>query len=202
MNRIKEFTQIVAQIHKDVNQKYDEYLPYEYHLRLALRFAEKFKYLLVNINEEYPISSEEENDRLTEAVLFSVLLHDVIEDARQSYNDVKKLANTYIHNNYVDVVAECVYAVTNEKGRNRKERANVKYYEGIRNTRYAVYVKLCDNMANTYHSVTFNSSQLDMHRKEHENFEAELRHKPNVDTGIDYQPMFEHLRWLKFDYKF
>jgi len=52
--------------------------------------------------------------------------HDLIEDCRVSYNDVKDALG--------QEAADIIYAVTNEKGKNRKERANDKYYEGIRNT--------------------------------------------------------------------
>ena len=47
------------------------------------------------------------------------------------------------------LATEIVYALTNEKGRNRAERANEKYYEGIRETPYAPFVKLADRLANT-----------------------------------------------------
>ena len=40
-----------------------------------------------------------------------------------------------------------MYALTNEKGRTRAERAGVKYYEGIRAVPYAPMVKLADRMA-------------------------------------------------------
>ena len=37
--------------------------------------------------------------------------------------------------------AEIVYALTNDKGRTRKERAGEHYYAGIRETPYAPFVK-------------------------------------------------------------
>lgn len=51
--------------------------------------------------------------------LKAVWRHDTIEDIRQSYNDIKKKIG--------QPVADMVFAVTNEKGKNRHERANVKY---------------------------------------------------------------------------
>ena len=39
-------------------------------------------------------------------------MHDVIEDARQIYNDVRQQLG--------ETVAELAYSLTNEKGRNRK----------------------------------------------------------------------------------
>ena len=54
---------------------------------------------------------------------------------------------------------EIVYALTNDKGRTRAERAGEKYYKGIRETPYAPFVKLCDRLAN----VTY-SCEADGHR--------------------------------------
>jgi hypothetical protein len=53
-----------------------------------------------------------------------------------------------VKNHLDEGAADIIYAVTNDKGKNRKERAGVKYYEGIRKTPGAVFVKLCDRIAN------------------------------------------------------
>jgi hypothetical protein len=50
------------------------------------------------------------------------------------------------------MAAEIVYALTNDKGRTRAERAGDHYYEGIRLTPYAPMVKLADRLANTSYS--------------------------------------------------
>ena len=50
------------------------------------------------------------------------------------------------------MATEIAYALTNEKGRNRAERANERYYSGIRSTPYAPFVKLCDRYANISYS--------------------------------------------------
>ena len=55
------------------------------------------------------------------------------------------------------MATEIVYALTNDKGRNRAERAGEKYYKGIRETLYAPFVKMCDRLAN----ITFSCSNLD-----------------------------------------
>ncbi|MCI6249622.1 MAG: hypothetical protein MR641_00070, partial [Bacteroidales bacterium] len=52
------------------------------------------------------------------------------------------------------MAAEVVYALTNDKGRTRAERAGEHYYAGIRATPYAPFVKLCDRLANMTHSFT------------------------------------------------
>lgn len=63
-----------------------------------------------------------------------------------------------------------MYAVTNEKGRTRVERANENYYKGIRETEGATFVKLCDRIANVQYSKMTKSSMFDKYKKENVNF--------------------------------
>jgi (p)ppGpp synthase/HD superfamily hydrolase len=127
-------------LHASVNQTYDKNLPYEFHLRMAASFLTKYGHLELTDSSEF--------DTLYAAVYF----HDSIEDARLTYNDLKKLfaklneeAGCDIH--VVDAT-EMVYALTNDKGRNRAERAGEAYYAGIRNTPHAPFLKMCDRLAN------------------------------------------------------
>jgi len=99
-------------------------------------------------------------------ILAAIWCHDLIEDARQTYNDVKTNTNEF--------VAEIVYAVTNEKGKNRKERQNKKYYNGIRETPGATFVKLCDRISNIENSVNTKSRMLEVYRKESNEFNEKL----------------------------
>jgi (p)ppGpp synthase/HD superfamily hydrolase len=107
--------------------------------------------------------------------------HDAIEDTRVSYNDVKEVLGL--------TAADIVYACTNEKGKNRKERANDKYYEGIRNTPGAVFVKLCDRIANVQYSKMTKSRMFEMYKKENENFINSLGGHPQHSL----HPMFDYL---------
>ena len=61
--------------------------------------------------------------------------------------------------------AEIVYALTNDKGRTRAERAGEHYYQGIRETPYAPFVKLADRLANTTYSFT-HANQSNTHMRE------------------------------------
>jgi (p)ppGpp synthase/HD superfamily hydrolase len=88
--------------------------------------------------------------------------HDLIEDCRKSYNDVKRKLG--------DDVADMIYAVTNEKGKTRAEKANEKYYEGIRNTPCADFVKLCDRIANVQYSKLTKSRMFEGYRNENSKF--------------------------------
>lgn len=154
--------------HGDTNHMRDG-KPYDTHLRLAADYALRFSYLL------------SEDDRPT--VIAGAWTHDSIEDARKSYNDVKEATSTD--------VAEITYACTNEKGKNRKERANEKYYDGIRQNLLFIYVKICDRLANVEDSAASNGRMLALYRKEHEGFRAALTTKTNV-----LDPMWDELERL------
>jgi len=141
--------------HRAVNHHYDGTQDYQVHLDLAVFFGEKFIYL---IQEKYRSN-----------VVDGIWEHDTIEDCGLTLNDVKKDTN--------EMVAELAYACTNEKGRNRAERANAKYYRGIRNTKYATYVKLCDRLANVTYSINKGSRMADLYRKENDHFKKMLKRR-------------------------
>ena len=158
--------------HKDTNHKYDEYLGYEFHLRMAVEAAERFEYLITH-----------EPDK--KLVILGAWGHDLIEDTRVTYNDVKKKLG--------ETAADIIYACTNEKGKNREERANSKYYEGIRTTPYAVFVKLCDRIANVKYSKRMDSRMFEMYRKENAKFMENLGYLPENKDLHEYRDMFEYL---------
>jgi (p)ppGpp synthase/HD superfamily hydrolase len=160
--------------HESTNHRYGKNgeHPYSFHLIKANNAGAKFSLLITP------------NDFRTKAIVrASVYCHDVIEDTRQTFNDVKKVLG--------EEVAEIVYALTNEKGRNRKERANKKYYDGIKATPYAVFVKLCDRIANVEYSKESGSSMLDKYRQEYPEFMEALYEK-----GTPYQEMWDYLSEL------
>jgi (p)ppGpp synthase/HD superfamily hydrolase len=107
--------------------------------------------------------------------------HDLIEDTRVSYNDVKKVLG--------EDAADIIYALSNEKGKNRKERANDKYYTGIRNTPGAVFVKLCDRIANVQYSKMTGSSMFEKYKKENIDFMVGLGRR----VGNAYEEMYQYL---------
>ncbi|GAB4345306.1 MAG: hypothetical protein OHK0038_25540 [Flammeovirgaceae bacterium] len=160
--------QYAIDCHKSTNHLYDSYLPYEFHLRMVVNVANNFLHL---------VPSEKR-----EIVMAACWAHDLIEDCRQNYNDVKEILG--------EEVAEIVYAVTNEKGKNRTERANQKYYDGIKANHLAIFVKLCDKIANVQYSIMNQShNKLKIYESEHENFYHNLYHP-------DFQVMFEYLERL------
>ena len=171
--------------HRNTNHFYDTYLPYEFHLRMVNQVAQDYKHLLDNDKDYYtgePIVNPIIQVSLAKACMLATWGHDLIEDTRVSYNDVKEHLG--------QEAADIVYAVTNEKGKNRKERGGVKYYEGIRQTPGAVFVKLCDRIANVQYSKMTKSRMFEMYKKEHKDFELMIgRYTDNKDL----EPMFEYL---------
>ena len=155
--------------HASVNQTYDG-KPYSVHLCMVYTQAMQFI-------EHIP--KKDRND-----VLNAVWLHDTIEDCRLTYNDIVKISNVE--------VAEMVYALSNEKGRNRKERANGKYYKGIRETEFATFIKLCDRLANVIYSRETKSRMFDVYKEENEAFLKRLFERP--DQELRYRELVQALR--------
>jgi (p)ppGpp synthase/HD superfamily hydrolase len=173
--------------HRNTNHFYDTYLPYEFHLRMVNQVAKDFKHLLDDTKDYFT----GENYRgpmqgqvtLKNACLIATYGHDLIEDCRVSYNDVKEHLG--------EEAANIIYAVSNEKGKTRKERANVKYYEGIRNTPGAVFVKLCDRIANVQYSKMTKSRMFEMYNKENDDFMTELGY--GFNNSHECSVMFDYL---------
>jgi (p)ppGpp synthase/HD superfamily hydrolase len=149
--------------------------------------AQDFKHLLDDTKDYFTGENyrgpKQDQVTLRTACLRATWGHDLIEDCRVSYNDVK--------NHLGQEAADIVYAVTNEKGKNRSERANDKYYEGIRNTPGAVFVKLCDRIANVQYSKMTKSRMFEMYRKENDNFMTKLGYEFN--NSHEYSVMFDYL---------
>ena len=72
------------------------------------------------------------------------------------------------------MVADIVYCVTDEKGKNRKERKNDKYYQELKENKLAVFVKLADLAANTLFSKLSGSSMYEKYKKEWPKFKEKL----------------------------
>lgn len=152
-------------VHNATNHKYDG-KPYETHLQLVFDYACKFSYLLPS-------------EDAVKLALASAWTHDTIEDCRQTYNDVKEVLG-------IDV-ADITYALTNEKGKNRKERANDKYYAGIRSNFIATFVKICDRMANVAYSKSNGSKMIEAYRKEQQVFAGQLWSLSTMDMFDELQ---------------
>ncbi len=95
----------------------------------------------------------------------AVWLHDVVEDCGVEIKTIQRYFGSEISN--------VVWAVTNELGENRKEKA-LKTYPKIRRNERALAVKLADRIANMEHSLFNHSPQALMYYEESPDFVYEL----------------------------
>lgn len=108
---VKKAKNFAIKAHTDTNHFYDEYLPYQLHLRMVEKVA--LDHLQIVPESKRAI------------VLAACWSHDIIEDTRKNFKDIEKETNTE--------VAEIVRAVTNYgRGRNREERMPDFIYEDIK----------------------------------------------------------------------
>lgn len=132
------------------NQTYGIY-PYMYHIKQVVGIAETYGF--------------------SEDIIVACALHDVLEDSDISHNDIKK--------HFGSVVADIVYRVTDELGKDRKSRKE-KTYAKIKGSRNASLVKACDRLANVLYSKEYNKSMFEMYKNEHDRFCASIMYPSAV----------------------
>lgn len=169
---VQQFIEFCKHQHDVVcNQKYAEIFPYSFHLEIVRDQARKFMHLIA-----------EENYRTID---MACAAHDLIEDARLSYNDIKELASLGDLREGQDI-AEIVFLCTEMRGRTRAERKPEQFYLELRENKLAVFVKLCDIIANSLFSATTHSSMLKRYKQEY----------PKIKDLIfipEYADMFKYL---------
>jgi len=144
------------------NQKYDNTLPYSMHLMYVIAQCSMFKHLLPNM-------------KVQQLAICGCYGHDLIEDARVTYNDIKQ--------EWGEELADVIYLCTEDKGKDRAERHSEAYYKLLATNDIAIFVKLCDIIANVKYSILTNSSMFNKHLKEHTNTVKYLWKE-------EYRPMF------------
>lgn len=129
-------------------QTYCKGYPYIVHLEDVIRVLEHFGYT----EDKY---------------IASGYMHDCIEDTEASFNDIRKIFGTEI--------AEIVYAVTDELGRNRQEKHEKTYPKIITNPD-ALIIKLGDRIANLENGIYHKEhNYVNMYLGEYEEFQKMLR---------------------------
>lgn len=151
MNLVERAKTYATEKHTSTNHEYAG-RPYTFHLNMVAEAA----------NRHIAGFSQHEQ----ELILAGCWCHDVIEDARETYNDVKGVLG--------EEVAEIAYALTNEKGRSRAERADDRYYSMIKANDLACIVKVADRVANATFSRSQGSRMFDIYRQEYQNFKSKL----------------------------
>ncbi len=165
-------------------QSYDK-SPYTRHLSRVAEIAKKYWKFYG------------EDPKLHEALWMAAWFHDTLEDVPSySYNDLLKYATKFFQGDkfYAELVANIVYACSTEKGKTREERANDKYYEGIRETGYAPFIKACDRLANMEYACHVHSSMEKKYKQELPDF---LHKIENSDNPIPPELKEELCRYLQ-----
>jgi len=149
------------------NQQYDDVHPYSFHLALVYVQYNRWKHLL-----EFKTRQERE---IVENAIWG---HDLIEDERVTYNDIK--------NRVGERTADIIFGVTDSQGKTRAERKDDAFWKRLTADELSVFVKLCDVMANALYSYMTGSSMYDKYGKEFPDFKM----KAFVPK---FKPMFDQL---------
>ncbi len=137
------------------NQSYDKIFPYEKHLDDVVDVLKRFGF-----SGKYIVAG---------------YLHDGIEDSAISYKSIRKY--------FGFDVAEMVYCVTDELGRDRKEK-KIKTLPKTASNSAAIIIKLADRIANIEHG-----GKIDMYYEEYNEFKDALF----ANTPFDALGMWTHL---------
>lgn len=171
LDQIQEF---FYRLHdEETNQKYnkgDYPVPYSFHLHCAEKNYWKFRRLIPK-----GVSMGYSED----IVYKGVVGHDSLENCDLSFNDLKAM--------YGEEVAEVIFLCTDYTGRTRDERKPMAFYIALSKNKLAIFVKLCDIMANTKFSLLMNSDMFLKYKKEY--FE---KVKPYLYCE-EYKEMFDYL---------
>ena len=136
-------------------QRYNDEAPYTVHLEHVVGVARRF-------------------DLHDPEFICACWLHDIIEDTRTSFSDLSS--------KFTPGVAELVFAVTDERGRDRDERHR-KTYPKIRQAGYrAISLKLADRIANVEYGLADPNGKSLMYAREFPEFVKEL-YAPAHETG-------------------
>ena len=114
--QLEQIRQAAHELHQSVNEVYGDDLPYGFHLDMVAEGVINYGHLVCACEEDVV------------PLFFGAYYHDSIEDARLSYNDVMRVASKWMTQEQAHMATEIVYALTNDKGRTRAERAGEKYY--------------------------------------------------------------------------
>jgi hypothetical protein len=170
--QIDQIRQAAHELHQSVNEIYGDDLPYGFHLDMVVEGIICYGHLVCDREEDVV------------PLFFGAYYHDSIEDARLSYHDVMRVARRWMTEEQALMATEIVYALTNDKGRTRAERAGEKYYQGIRATPYAPFVKLCDRLANVTYSCSVDNGRNGSRMREV--YKGEMRHFLSaISSGSD-----------------
>lgn len=173
MSKFSEFCKHQHDI--ECNQKYNKILLYSFHLNLVDKQVDKFKYLIKDsfiINEKNHLSHPVGLHQILSDAAWG---HDLIEDARITYNDVVDKASEIYGNSLAGkILGDIIYSCTELRGKNRDERHGFEYFRLLRENKFGLFVKLCDIAANVGYGLLTNSSMYNKYQKEFPKLKEQL----------------------------
>lgn len=125
--------------------------PYSTHLEAVVAVIKRYLYYI-------------ESDK-HDVVITAGYGHDLVEDT--------EVTESFLIKNFGYEVADIIYRVSNERGRDRKER-NFKTYPKIWRNDLAIFVKLADRIANTTNSKNTGYRMYKTYQKEYPIFRYAL----------------------------
>lgn len=167
MSDIVKIAQEFAYNKHNVPQECKRYgnAPYSVHLENVVEYAKKYSHYL------------HEDD--VDDVMAAAYLHDLIEDTPANLKIIKRTFN--------EKIATIIFAVTNERGEDRKD-INFKTYPKIWKNDLAIFVKLCDRLSNTKTSKETGHRMYEVYTKEYPLFRYSLKIKglyPDMWNELD-----------------
>lgn len=126
----------IFKLHFKAGQRYGKDKTYFYHLDMVASNSANYYYRVYK-----------NTDILNFIVIYTAALgHDLIEDVRLTYNDVKAV--------FAKKTTDIIYACTELKGKYRSERHGKAYYKLLQSNFDGRYVKWCDIKSNMYEGYT------------------------------------------------
>lgn len=182
------FVQWIFEQHNAINHMYNEDgavpVPYTFHLEMVARILDRKELNLENVFnfllQEYGIKKTE--------LQKAAYAHDSIEDVptRVSYNNLMNAPGITDNNDNRKTICELVFAVSNDRGRNRKERNSAAYYERIRQQPGATLIKMADRIANVEFGIlTGNHGKVKTYYEEYNKLKEEIYY-PIYDDMFTY----------------
>jgi len=152
------------------DQTYGDGVPYITHLVQVAMVLVRFGF--------HPARGSEDEQRRARNLIIAAILHDVVEDTDVTREDVAA--------EFGDSIATLVYAVSNEPGKNRRER-HAKSHGKLIEIEDGIILKLADRIANLESCHATRNKLIGMYRKEWDGFKKKLRHTTKApDVMWDY----------------
>lgn len=156
------------------DQQYGLGIPYVTHLVQVSMVLVRFGF--------HPGVGSEADQQRSRNLIIAAILHDVVEDTDVTREDVAS--------EFGEAVALLVYAVSNEPGKNRRER-HAKSHHKLIEIEDGITLKLADRIANIENALATGNKIIGMYRKEWAGFKTKLKSTTKAPAK-----MWEHLERL------